>query len=74
MFPILKPFKKTIKSNKEMEALFAKICWKEVSRFEERISIWKITNNSSIFMKYFKTKSLLSIQKKNLKKKILRKL
>ena len=74
MLPNLKSYKKPIKSNIDTETFYAKNCWREVSRFEEKISIWKIVNNSPISMKYFKTKNLVSIQKKNLKKKILKKL
>ena len=53
------------------EIFFAKTCWKGVSKFQKKISIWKIINNQSS-LEGLKQKKDLNNQKKKLKFLILR--
>jgi len=64
---------KIIKGKIYSESSFAKVCWKEVSKFHKTILVWKIVNNPSITIRGLKPKKYISKQKNNLKKIILRK-
>ena len=58
-------------SKKKSEIFFAKTCWKGVSKFQKKISIWKIINNQSS-LEGLKQKKDMKNQKKKLKFLILR--
>ena len=53
------------------ENFFAKTCWKGVSKFQKKISIWKIINNQSS-LEGLKQKKDINNQRKKLKFLILR--
>jgi len=55
---------KIIKEKIYSESSFAKVCWKEVSKFHKTILVWKIANNPSITIKGLKPKKYIAKQKK----------
>ena len=68
-----KSFSKKGKTMISNESYFARTCWKGLLKFDKTISQWKISNNCLFLIKGVKTKKVIDLQKKILKKFISRK-